>query len=96
MNDFKDSLVITCNDLYLTNGTLLDKYNQELTAKSETFSNTKASLSFSPVFNDSFKFNQSDKDDLLLLTKWLNDNIGDDTVIFKLEEPVIALKTVNE
>lgn len=96
MNDFKDSLVITCNGLYLTNGTLLDKYNQELLNNSETFSNTKASLSFNPLFDDSYKFNQSDKDDLLNLVKWLNTNIGDSTVVFKVEQPIIAMKDVTE
>lgn len=96
MNDFKDSLVITCNGLYLTNGTLLDKYNQELLNNSETFSNTKASLSFNPLFDDSYKFNQSDKDDLLNLVKWLNTNIGDSTVVFKVEQPIITMKDVTE
>ena len=63
MNNLKDNLVLTCNNMYLLDDSnILKDFSQEQMTKSETYTNVEKDLVFTPLFDKAMLFDMSEKE----------------------------------
>lgn len=97
MNDLKDILVLTCNGLFLEDGsTILDDFSHEQLIKSVNFPDVENDLKFTPLFDKANMFDMSNQGDLLKLVEWLNAEYGSESLTFQVDKPTISLQQVTE
>lgn len=101
MNDLKDNLVLTCNNLYLAKDVgdnVLKDFSQEQMSKSETYTNVEKDLVFTPLFDKAMLFDVCDKEDLLGLKNWLNTEYSsvDNKISFSVGKPQITIGAISD
>lgn len=97
MNNLKDNLVLTCNNMYLLDDSnILKDFSQEQMTKSETYTNVEKDLVFTPLFDKAMLFDMSEKQSLLSLVHWLNSEYGDKTTFFTVGTPIVEVEQIVE
>lgn len=95
MNNLKDNLVLTCNNMYLLDDSnILKDFSQEQMTKSETYTSVEKDLVFTPLFEKAMLFDMSEKQSLLSLVNWLNSEYGDKTTFFTLGTPIVGVEQI--
>lgn len=95
MNNLKDNLVLTCNNMYLLDDSnILKDFSQEQMTKSETYTSVEKDLVFTPLFEKAMLFDMSEKQSLLSLVNWLNSEYGDKTTFFTLGTPIVRVEQI--